>query len=80
MDKDRDKTSECYGAVYIKINETTFPVCASTWTKENAEVVCKELNCGKVSFHCGERQKKKKRFVGSAKKGLKSSFSEVQYM
>lgn len=61
MDKDRDKTSECYGAVYIKVNNETSPVCASTWTKENAEVVCKELNCGNVSFHCGERQKKKKK-------------------
>lgn len=49
---DNNESSKCYGAVHITVNDATHPVCASTWTNENAEVVCRELNCGKVSFQC----------------------------
>lgn len=49
---DNGKKSKCYGTVYIQVNNLNYPVCASDWTKENGEIVCKELNCGKVSFQC----------------------------
>nr|XP_020473604.1 scavenger receptor cysteine-rich type 1 protein M160-like [Monopterus albus] len=45
---DNGKPSKCYGAVYIKVNETRLPVCATTWDSKEAEVVCRELQCGKV--------------------------------
>nr|XP_046253178.1 scavenger receptor cysteine-rich type 1 protein M160 [Scatophagus argus] len=45
---DNGKTSRCYGEVHIALNDLTHPVCASTWTSVDAEVVCRELNCGKV--------------------------------
>lgn len=42
-------TGKCGGLVQISVNDTMYGVCASDWTKENADVVCAELNCGKVS-------------------------------
>lgn len=47
---DKDQPSKCYGTVHIKINGSRHPVCAKTWTDKNAQVVCRELKCGKVSF------------------------------
>ncbi|KAF3860010.1 hypothetical protein F7725_000265 [Dissostichus mawsoni] len=47
---DNEKPSHCYGEVYIKLNDSLQPVCASGWTDMEAEVVCKELRCGNVSF------------------------------
>ncbi|XP_029291818.1 scavenger receptor cysteine-rich type 1 protein M160 [Cottoperca gobio] len=45
---DKGNTSQCYGAVYIEVNNARWPVCASTWTDKEAEVVCRELNCGRM--------------------------------
>ncbi|XP_047464036.1 scavenger receptor cysteine-rich type 1 protein M130 isoform X2 [Mugil cephalus] len=39
----------CYGEVHIKVNDTDKPVCGSTWTVNEANVVCRELGCGKVT-------------------------------
>lgn len=39
----------CVGSVSISVNNTTHHVCGSHWTRENAQVVCDELKCGKVS-------------------------------
>lgn len=44
---------KCYGSVHIKVNETTRAVCASNWGRAEAEVVCRELKCGKVGSHSG---------------------------
>ncbi|XP_068588843.1 scavenger receptor cysteine-rich type 1 protein M160 [Cebidichthys violaceus] len=41
-----EKRTSCYGSVYVEVNGTPQPVCASTWTKEDSKVVCSELNCG----------------------------------
>lgn len=46
---DNGKPSKCYGAVHVTVNGATRPVCATTWSKEDAQVVCKELGCGDVS-------------------------------
>lgn len=43
-------SEKCFGSVYISVNNTNHSVCGSHWTKENSEVVCNELNCGKVSY------------------------------
>lgn len=45
--------SRCYGGVHIRANKATRAVCASSWTRAEAEVVCRELQCGKVGFHSG---------------------------
>uniref|UniRef100_A0A669CFX8 SRCR domain-containing protein n=1 Tax=Oreochromis niloticus TaxID=8128 RepID=A0A669CFX8_ORENI len=44
------KDSKCYGTVNIEVNGSVKPVCASTWTKSEAELVCKELGCGKLIY------------------------------
>ncbi|XP_067447489.1 scavenger receptor cysteine-rich type 1 protein M160 isoform X2 [Thunnus thynnus] len=44
-----DDSKSCYGNVHISVNGSKYPVCASSWTKSNAEMVCKELNCGSLS-------------------------------
>ncbi|XP_034551085.1 scavenger receptor cysteine-rich type 1 protein M160 [Notolabrus celidotus] len=46
--KDKDKESKCYGTVHVEVNSTSKPVCGSAWTNKEAEVVCREKNCGKV--------------------------------
>ncbi|XP_042265863.1 scavenger receptor cysteine-rich type 1 protein M130 isoform X3 [Thunnus maccoyii] len=38
----------CFGKVQIRVNDITYPVCASSWTESNAKMVCKELNCGSL--------------------------------
>lgn len=43
QDKDR-----CYGEVHIRVKQAMRAVCASNWTKADAEVVCRELRCGRV--------------------------------
>ncbi|XP_008304356.1 scavenger receptor cysteine-rich type 1 protein M130-like, partial [Stegastes partitus] len=43
---DQDKESRCYGAVRVQINSSSSAVCGTTWTKKEAEVVCRELECG----------------------------------
>ncbi|CAI5646636.1 unnamed protein product [Oreochromis niloticus] len=50
------KDSKCYGTVNIEVNGSDNPVCASTWTKKEAELVCKELGCGKLIYTKVERQ------------------------
>lgn len=63
---DKRKPSTCYGEVYFKVDNALKRVCGSNWNKKNAEVVCKELNCGGVSFYCQAsvaRLKKKKEFM-----------------
>lgn len=47
---DNGKPSKCYGDVHITINNVTHPVCATNWDQKDAEVVCKELKCGDVSY------------------------------
>nr|XP_024655049.1 scavenger receptor cysteine-rich type 1 protein M130-like [Maylandia zebra] len=54
--KDSDKDSKCYGTVNIEVKGSVNPVCASTWTKEEAELVCKELGCGELIYTKVERQ------------------------
>ncbi|XP_045911254.1 scavenger receptor cysteine-rich type 1 protein M130 isoform X2 [Micropterus dolomieu] len=46
--RENNNPSTCYGAVHIQVNTSLLPVCGNSWTEKNAEVVCKELNCGKV--------------------------------
>ncbi|XP_028265910.1 scavenger receptor cysteine-rich type 1 protein M160 [Parambassis ranga] len=47
--RDKGKDSRCYGTVYIQKNNKLQPVCASsTWGRKEAEMVCRELNCGSV--------------------------------
>ncbi|TMS16568.1 Scavenger receptor cysteine-rich type 1 protein M160, partial [Larimichthys crocea] len=48
---DKRKPSTCYGEVYFKVDDALKRVCGSNWNKKNAEVVCKELNCGGVVAH-----------------------------
>ncbi|KAI3357098.1 hypothetical protein L3Q82_015566 [Scortum barcoo] len=49
MDNNESTAKKCYGAVHMKVNDTSHPVCATKdWTMENANVVCNELNCGHV--------------------------------
>ncbi|XP_056241245.1 scavenger receptor cysteine-rich type 1 protein M160 [Seriola aureovittata] len=48
--------SKCYGAVHIDVNGERLPVCGSSWTMKEAEVVCKELNCGKVIKHSNDQK------------------------
>ncbi|KAL3974052.1 sacsin [Sarotherodon galilaeus] len=48
--KHSGKDSKCYGTVNIEVNGSDNPVCASTWTKKEAELVCKELGCGKLIY------------------------------
>ncbi|KAM9350289.1 scavenger receptor cysteine-rich type 1 protein M130 [Symphorus nematophorus] len=38
----------CYGRVHMTVNGKRHPVCGSTWEDKDAQVVCKELNCGEV--------------------------------
>ncbi|XP_063739972.1 scavenger receptor cysteine-rich type 1 protein M160 [Eleginops maclovinus] len=45
---DNGKPSHCYGTVYIERNNSNLPVCASSWTNNETEAVCKELGCGNV--------------------------------
>ncbi|KAM6981915.1 scavenger receptor cysteine-rich type 1 protein M130 [Tautogolabrus adspersus] len=59
---DNNKESKCYGAVHVKVNSMRYPVCASTWTKKEAQVVCSEKNCGSVVAY--ETKK------GNAKQGI----------
>lgn len=40
---------KCTGLVQISFNGAKHNVCPSVWSKENAQVVCAELDCGKVS-------------------------------
>ncbi|XP_022618651.1 scavenger receptor cysteine-rich type 1 protein M130-like [Seriola dumerili] len=53
---DGKNPSKCYGAVHIDVNGERLPVCGSTWTMKEAEVVCKELNCGKVIKHSKDQK------------------------
>ncbi|XP_041655928.1 scavenger receptor cysteine-rich type 1 protein M130 isoform X1 [Cheilinus undulatus] len=47
MDKNTEST--CYGRVHIKVNDTYYPVCASSpWAEKEAQVVCTEKKCGKM--------------------------------
>ncbi|TNM86312.1 hypothetical protein fugu_006542 [Takifugu bimaculatus] len=46
---DNNKGTDCHGVVYIKVNDTVHPVCASTWTMTEAKVVCRERGCGRVT-------------------------------
>ncbi|XP_075332264.1 scavenger receptor cysteine-rich type 1 protein M130 [Odontesthes bonariensis] len=41
-------TENCHGEVVVNVNGRNESVCASTWTNKEAEMVCKELNCGTV--------------------------------
>ncbi|XP_040910475.1 scavenger receptor cysteine-rich type 1 protein M160 isoform X2 [Toxotes jaculatrix] len=59
---DGDKPSKCYGAVHINVSGSRHSVCGSTWTEKEAEVVCKELNCGKL-IHFEKAQKSKERGI-----------------
>ncbi|XP_031732388.1 scavenger receptor cysteine-rich type 1 protein M160 [Anarrhichthys ocellatus] len=43
-----NKHTRCYGSVYVEVNGTSQPVCASNWNDEAAKVVCSELKCGRV--------------------------------
>ncbi|XP_078110438.1 scavenger receptor cysteine-rich type 1 protein M160 isoform X2 [Sander vitreus] len=45
---DNNKPSTCYGTVHIQVNGQSRAVCGTTWTKDDAEVVCREQNCGSV--------------------------------
>ncbi|KAL7399027.1 hypothetical protein ABVT39_018790 [Epinephelus coioides] len=45
---DNNQESKCYGEVYVQVNNERQPVCASSWKNKDAEVVCRELKCGKV--------------------------------
>ncbi|KAM8754641.1 scavenger receptor cysteine-rich type 1 protein M130 [Acanthopagrus schlegelii] len=41
-------STKCYGEVHINKNGSYYPVCATDWSKKDADVVCEELQCGKV--------------------------------
>ncbi|XP_078026342.1 scavenger receptor cysteine-rich type 1 protein M130 isoform X1 [Epinephelus lanceolatus] len=45
---DNNQESKCYGEVYVQVNNERQPVCASSWKDKDAEVVCRELKCGKL--------------------------------
>ncbi|XP_034027370.1 scavenger receptor cysteine-rich type 1 protein M160 [Thalassophryne amazonica] len=45
-----DQKSYCYGTVFITVNSTRHPVCASQWSNTDAKVICSELNCGTVTI------------------------------
>lgn len=51
--KNQNGDSRCYGGVHIRVNKTTRAVCASSWSRAEAEVVCRELQCGKVGVQSG---------------------------
>ncbi|XP_071396371.1 scavenger receptor cysteine-rich type 1 protein M160 [Centroberyx affinis] len=48
--KDGQMASHCYGEVHVNRSGTLWPVCGSKWNdnKENGEMVCRELGCGKM--------------------------------
>ncbi|XP_026010124.1 scavenger receptor cysteine-rich type 1 protein M130-like [Astatotilapia calliptera] len=48
--KHSGKDSKCYGTVNIEVKGSVNPVCASSWTKTEAELVCKELGCGELIY------------------------------
>lgn len=41
--------TKCYGEVKIKVNGMHKGVCGDNWNDKMAAMVCKELQCGKVS-------------------------------
>ncbi|XP_037540471.1 scavenger receptor cysteine-rich type 1 protein M130 [Nematolebias whitei] len=43
-----NQETKCYGEVYVNVNGTNTAVCGSGWSEKEAEIVCKELNCGAV--------------------------------
>ncbi|XP_067384291.1 scavenger receptor cysteine-rich type 1 protein M130 [Channa argus] len=43
-----NNNNACYGTVHIELNNSTHPVCASSWVGKDGELVCKELNCGRL--------------------------------
>ncbi|KAM9751940.1 scavenger receptor cysteine-rich type 1 protein M160 [Menidia menidia] len=40
--------TRCHGAVRVRVNGGSRPVCGAAWTPEDARVVCAELGCGTV--------------------------------
>ncbi|XP_060912936.1 scavenger receptor cysteine-rich type 1 protein M160 [Labrus mixtus] len=52
---DNKREGKCYGTVHVEVNNRRYPVCASTWTRKEAQVVCREKNCGSVLSHESKR-------------------------
>ncbi|XP_054904267.1 antigen WC1.1 isoform X2 [Poeciliopsis prolifica] len=45
---DSDRESKCYGHIKIQKKNDKYHVCGDDWTEKEYEMVCKELECGKV--------------------------------
>ncbi|XP_024655050.2 scavenger receptor cysteine-rich type 1 protein M130 [Maylandia zebra] len=76
--KDSGKDSKCYGTVNIEVKGSVNPVCASTWTKKEAELVCKELGCGELIYTKVERQNSRGIMDRVSCKGNESSLWHCQ--
>ncbi|XP_041802231.1 antigen WC1.1 [Chelmon rostratus] len=45
---DGTKTNSCYGEVHVTVNNVSHRVCGFNWTDNDAKVVCREKNCGRM--------------------------------
>ncbi|XP_072883999.1 scavenger receptor cysteine-rich type 1 protein M130-like [Hemitrygon akajei] len=56
----RKGNSLCSGVVEVYYNQAWSPMCAESWSAANAEVTCKQLNCG-FSLHPRAEWRKKRK-------------------
>lgn len=75
--------SSCSGVVEVYYNQAWRPLCAENWSAANAEVICKQLNCG-FSHHsraAWTRKSKKGKHIltGVNCRGSENSLSQCSH-
>ncbi|RVE70200.1 hypothetical protein OJAV_G00062080 [Oryzias javanicus] len=43
-----NRESKCFGQVHVNVNGLNKAVCGGGWTEKNSQMICQELNCGKL--------------------------------